>query len=139
MADAKSVEDAPEAMPEWFKAVDVIRAEVQFTEHDSATLLALPQSELLKQLPKFQALVGKFESDDGMTKDEVKELIASQDNLLSPMIEAWSMEDHAEAFKVPFPVPSTLSPEDRLGLYNALPFPTIKRLMKAAMLHLGNA
>ena len=138
MAESKSVDDAPEPTPEWFKSVDVIRAEVTFTETDNATLLALPQSDLLKQLPKFQALARKFESGEDMAEDEVKELIGSEDSFLSPMIEAWSMEDHAKAFKHPFPVPSTLDADARAELYKSLPFPTVKRLMRAAMLHLGN-
>ena len=139
MADAKSVEDTPEAMPEWFKAVDVIRAEVTFTESDHATLLALPQSELLKHFAQFRKLAERLEGDDSLEDAELVKLVASEDALLTPTLEAWSMESIEKAYGRKFLLPSTLADAAaRADLYNSLPFSVVRRLMQAVALHLGN-
>ena len=139
MADAKSVEDTPEAMPEWFKAVDVIRAEVTFTESDHATLLALPQSELLNHFAQFRKLAERLEGDEPLEDAELVKLVASEDSLLTPTLEKWSMAEIEKAYGREFPLPSTLTDAAaRAELYKALPFAVVRRLMLAVALHLGN-
>ena len=128
-----------EEMPEWFTAVDVIRAEVKLTECDSATLLALPQSDLLKHFAQFRKLAEKLEGDDALEDAEVVKLIAAEDALLTPTLEAWSMADIEKAYGRAFLLPSTLADAAaRAELYSALPFSVVRRLMHAVALHLGN-
>jgi len=138
MAESKSVDDAPEPTPEWFKSVDVIRAEVKFTESDSATLLALPQSDLLKHFAQFRKLAERLEGDEALEDAELVKLVASEDALLTPTLEKWSMAEIEKAYGHEFPLPSTLQPAARADLYNALPFSVVRRLMQAVALHLGN-
>ena len=137
MSEAEEKSEVEE-MPEWFTAVDVIRAEVKLTEKDSATLLALPQSDLLKHFAQFRKLAEKLEGDDALEDAELVKLIASEDALLTPTLEAWSMAEIEKAYGRDFPLPSTLKPEERADLYNALPFSVVRRLMQAVALHLGN-